>query len=212
MKRRPLAACAALALVAGQAWAIQPSGAKAGLEALNRGDNDVAIRLFTQALLYGGLARSDRELAYVKRAEAFLATGRTSDALADARRALVLNPADAEAIDVRNKSQTVATTSATVAAGDASDALNAKVKAKLDAIEARNRAAFQRYQTQLADYEAKKAAYEAEKRANEDAYAASLTAHQALVKALEQESAANVAEWEKRVPSCRDGNQSQCAH
>jgi hypothetical protein len=208
-----LAAWAALALIAGPARADPPAAAKAGLEALSRGDNDAAVRLFSEALLYGGLARSGRELVYVKRSEALLAMGRTDEALADARRALALNPADAEAVEVRNKSQPVASTApaALAAFKEPSDPLNAGVKARLNAIESRNKAAFETYQAQMADYHAKVAAIEAEKKSNDEAYAASLAAHQAEVEALKQKHAADMADWERRVQACKSGDRSQCA-
>jgi len=207
-------ALAVLALLAGPALADPPAGAKAGLEALSRGDNDAAVRLFTQFLLYGGPARADRELAYVKRAEAFLALGRNGDALADARRAVALDPRNAEALEVRGKAQALAAArpAATPApAGDPSDALNAKVKTGLDAVGARNRAAFADYQAKMADYESAKAAIEADKKAADEAYAASLAAHQAQIEALDHKRAADMADWEARVKACEGGDRSQCA-
>jgi len=204
---------AALALVVGQALADPPQGEKAGLEALSRGDNDAAVRLFTQVLLYGSPARADRELAYVERAQAFLALGRDSDALADAGRALALNPRDVEAMGIRDKARVRARASPPVARfpGDASDALNAKVKAGLDAVGARNRAAFETYQAQMADYQAKTAAAQADEKAARDAYEASLAARQAQVEALDQQRAAAMTDWEARVRACQGGQRSQCA-
>ena len=208
-----VAALAVLALAAGAARADPPRDAKAGLEALNRGDNDGAIRLFTQALLYGSSLRSDREFVYVKRAEAFLAAGRDVDAAADARRALALNPRDAEAIAVRDKAGRLAAAAPTLAPfRDPSDALNAKVKTGLDAVAARNRAAFESYQAQMADYEARKAAIEAQTKADDEAYAASLAAHQAEVDELARKNAADIADWKRRVEACKSGDRSQCAH
>ncbi len=206
------AALAALAMVAGGAWADPPQGAKVAIEALNRGDNDTAVRLFSQALLYGSPARADRAFAYVKRAEAFLAMGRNGDAAADAKRALALNPRDPEAIEVRRKAQALATTAATAPLNDASDALNAKIKTRLDAVAARNRAAFETYQTQMADYEAKKAAIAEQTKANDEAYAASLAAHQAQVDEVARKTAADMADWQRRVAACKSGDRSQCAH
>ncbi|MGI9169895.1 MAG: hypothetical protein ACR2FH_06925, partial [Caulobacteraceae bacterium] len=174
------------------------------------GDNAEAARLFTQALLYGSTARLDREFAYVKRAEAFLAQGRYGDAAADANRALALNPRDAEALGVRDRARPAAA----VPGGrrDASDTLNAKVRAGLDAVAARNRAAFQAYQSQLADYEARKAAIEAQKNADAAAYAASVAARQAQIDEDARKSAADLADWKRRVEACKAGDRSQCAH
>jgi len=208
----PVAVFAVLALITSGAWADPPRDARAGLEALNRGDNDGAIRLFTQALLYGSSLRSDREFVYVKRAEALLATGRGADATADAKRALALNPRDAEAIEVRDKARPQAAASAAAPFRDPSDALNTKIKTGLDAVAARNRAAFETYQTQMADYEAKKAAIEEQTKANDELYAASLVAHQAQVDELARKNVADIADWHRRVEACKSGDRSQCAH
>ncbi|MDQ2860787.1 MAG: hypothetical protein M3T55_08685 [Pseudomonadota bacterium] len=208
----PVAVFAVLALTAGGAWADPPRDARAGLEALNRGDNDEAIRLFTQALLYGSSLRPDREFVYVKRAEALLATGRGADATADTMRALALNPRDAEAIEVRDKARPPAAASAAAPFRDPSDALNAKIKTGVDAIAARNRAAFETYLAQVADYEAKKAAIAEQTKANDEAYAASLVAHQAQVDELARKNATDIADWKRRVEACKSGDRSQCAH
>jgi tetratricopeptide (TPR) repeat protein len=199
----------------GRALAPPPGSAEAGLEAMGRGDNEAAVHEFTQALLYGSQARSDRELAYVKRAEAFLALRRNSDALADARRALALDPGDAEALEVRGDALAAAGARPSFAPAPAKDAssdvLNAKVKAGLDAVAARNAAAYEAYQAQSAAYEARLAAIEADKKAGEEAYAASLAAHQARIEAMEQQRAAIMADWEARVVACKSGDRSKCA-
>jgi tetratricopeptide (TPR) repeat protein len=220
MNLRLLAACAALVVVAGPAAADPPAAAKAGLEALSKGDNDAAIRLLSEALLYGRLARSDRELVYEKRAEALLAAGHSDDALADAQRALALNPADGDAADIVEKARPTvqpvasATTPATgvlVAPVDPSVGLNAKVKADLDGVQARNTAAAAKYEAEMAAYETEKAAVEAERKANDEAYAASLAAHQAEVEALARKQAADIADWQRRVQACQHGDRAQCA-
>jgi tetratricopeptide (TPR) repeat protein len=107
MKLRLYTACTVLTLLAHSACADGLTDAKAGLEALNRGDNGTAIALFTKAITGGALSRADKELAYVKRSEAYLATGSKDKALADAQKALVLEPSDAEAAGVRDKAQGV---------------------------------------------------------------------------------------------------------
>lgn len=107
MKSRLLAASALMLSIASSALADPVADAKAGLDALNRGDNALAIRLFTQALGSGSLTPIDRELAYVKRAEANLAAGNKSAALADANQALALEAGDSEAADVRDRAQGV---------------------------------------------------------------------------------------------------------
>ncbi|MGI8840483.1 MAG: hypothetical protein ACR2F8_06865 [Caulobacteraceae bacterium] len=209
-RRAALTLAAVVVLTGGPVLADPPAGAKGGLEALNRGDNAEAVRLFTQALLYGSAARPDREFAYAKRAEAFLAEGRYGDAAADANRALALNPRDAEAVAVRDKARPLA--AARPAGKDASDVLNAKIRARLDAVAARNRAAFQAYQAQMADYEAKKAAIAEQAKANDAAYAAALAAHQAEVDEMARKTAADMADWQRRVAACKAGDRSQCAH
>jgi tetratricopeptide (TPR) repeat protein len=77
--------------------------AQAGQAAIDRGDNAAAIPLFSKALS-GKLSTSDRELALVKRGEAYLATGQRPLALQDARAALALQPTDNEALSLRDKS------------------------------------------------------------------------------------------------------------
>lgn len=95
-----------LALTAWPALADALSDAQAGMAALTRGDNAEAIRLFTQALnAKAGLKGPDRELAYVKRAEARLAAGQRDLAAADAAKALKLNPEDSEARAVGEKAR-----------------------------------------------------------------------------------------------------------
>ena len=101
---RTAIACAAVGLLMASPVLADPLGdAKAGLDALNKGDNAGAIRLFNSALSAGTLAASDRELAYVKRAEAYLASGNKPMALVDAQQALGIDPKDEEAAQVRDK-------------------------------------------------------------------------------------------------------------
>jgi hypothetical protein len=107
MKPRLLAALALAVLFGAPAWADPVADAKAGVDALNRGDDVAAIRLLTQALASGALAPSDRELAYVRRAEANLAAGNRAAALLDANQALALDASDEEAAGVRDKAQGV---------------------------------------------------------------------------------------------------------
>jgi len=96
---------AAMALGSGAAFADPLSDAKAGLDALNRGDNDAAIRLFSEALNAGGLAPSDMELAYVKRAEAYAAEKNVASASSDLDAAAKLDPTDQEIGLVRQSLQ-----------------------------------------------------------------------------------------------------------
>ena len=69
----------------------------AGVQALNRGDYDGAIRLFTQALRPGELSGDDREFAYLNRGNAYAAKGDYQHAVADLKEALRLKPDDADA-------------------------------------------------------------------------------------------------------------------
>ena len=59
------------------------------------------VRLFTEALRSGGLSPSDRELALVKRAQAYIGEMRNDLALGDLQQALKLDPNDAEAASLR---------------------------------------------------------------------------------------------------------------
>lgn len=74
--------------------------ANAGLDALNRGDYATAVQLFTKALEAGELSAADRELAFVKRGQAYLGEHRDDLALTDLDQALKLDPADQEAANL----------------------------------------------------------------------------------------------------------------
>jgi hypothetical protein len=70
----------------------------AGLDALNRGAYDEAIRLFTHALLPSGhLSKEDSEFAYLNRGKAYIAKGDLTHGVADLKKALRLNPRDTDA-------------------------------------------------------------------------------------------------------------------
>ena len=70
---------------------------EAGLAALDSGDYDAAIRLFTRAILIGKLSANDSEFAYLKRGAAFEAKGDRDHAVADFRKAVQIKPDDADA-------------------------------------------------------------------------------------------------------------------
>ena len=68
-----------------------------GLAALQRGDFDESIRLFTRALEPGRLSNDDAEFAYFNRAKAFAAKGDFDRASDDLQAALKLLPSDTDA-------------------------------------------------------------------------------------------------------------------
>lgn len=74
--------------------------------------------------------------------------------------------------------------------------LNARVKANLEAVEARNAA--------------RAAEFEAAKKATADAYAAQLAAYQAQVQETERKRLADLEAWKARVAACKAGDTSQC--
>jgi tetratricopeptide (TPR) repeat protein len=78
-----------------------PSGGiadgNAGMAALQRGDYDEAIRLFTRALQPGRLSSGDTEFAYLNRGQAYEAKGDLDHALADFKKAVKLKPDDPDA-------------------------------------------------------------------------------------------------------------------
>jgi len=68
-----------------------------GLKALQNGDNDTAINLFTRALKSGQLKGDDREFAYANRGKAYLNKGDLSDAVVDLDAARQMKPDDTDA-------------------------------------------------------------------------------------------------------------------
>ena len=72
------------------------SDANAGMDALNLGDFGKAVTLFTRAITNGKLSSSDKELAYVKRAQAYFGEKNSNLALADLARAEQLDPSDGD--------------------------------------------------------------------------------------------------------------------
>jgi Ni/Co efflux regulator RcnB len=181
--------------------------AAAGLDALNRGDDAAAIQLLTRALKSGGLSTADRELAYLKRGEAYLAAGDRPKALADADRALGLESGDSEASDLRDQARSSGDQDQATRANEAAQSndvgadatLNQQITAHNQAIEAQNQAA-------QAAFEAQKQAYQEQLDANAANYAAQLAAHQAELEALERKRAADLAAWQ----ACKNGDNSQC--
>jgi hypothetical protein len=189
MRRVLLAAGAVVALAAGVAQADPLNDAKSGLAALNQGDSPGAIRLFTSALDSGRLTRADQELAYVKRAEAYLASNNGQSALTDANRALDLDPRDSEALATRDRAQTLLLTPP-AAPGPTPSAI-ADQKAK-------------------DDYAAAQAKYEAQKKADADAYTQQLADYDAKVKAQDAKHQAELATWRADVQACKAGDLTKC--
>jgi tetratricopeptide (TPR) repeat protein len=77
------------------AWADAADDGNRGLAALQQGDNDTAIMLFTRAL--GRLEGDDKEFAYANRGKAYLNKADYSSAIADLDRARQMKPDDADA-------------------------------------------------------------------------------------------------------------------
>ena len=190
MKHLFLAAAALTALAAGAAFASPLDDAKAGLAAFDKGENITAIRLFTTAIDSHKLARSDQELAYVKRAEAYLASHQEKSALADANHALDLDPADAEATATRDRAQASLTPTPSAAA--------LPTPAQADAV------------ADKARYDAAVAAYDSEKKAAAESYAKQMADYDVQVKAENDRHAAELATWQENVKACKAGMLSKC--
>ena len=93
-----LVVAVALSLMgAGTAWADASADGNAGMDALNKGSYDQAIRLFSHALNSGELSAPDEEFAYFNRAQAYYDKKDFGHAIADLKAALRLKPDDADA-------------------------------------------------------------------------------------------------------------------
>ena len=68
-----------------------------GLKALQNGDNDTAINLFTRAIKSRQLRGDDLEFAYANRGQAYLNKFDYSNAIPDLDRARMMKPDDADA-------------------------------------------------------------------------------------------------------------------
>jgi hypothetical protein len=200
-----LALSASLGVLAGPVLADALGDAKAGLAALDRGDSAAAIPLFTRALNGKALKGPDRELAYVKRAKAYLGAGQQQAALADARKALALAPDDPEAAEVREAAEAAEAAVTSEAAGrlarteEADAMLNAKITAQNREVDARNQAVQAQFEAQQRSYEAAKQTYEAQ-----------VAQQRAQTDALARQHAADIAAWQNRVRACAAGDTAQC--
>jgi tetratricopeptide (TPR) repeat protein len=103
MKLRTAAACAALALTAGVAFADPIGDASAGQDALNKGDLNSAVGLFSRAIDSRGLPRAGLESAYVERATAYAGLHKYDLALADLDFAQTISPDDPDARGLRGQ-------------------------------------------------------------------------------------------------------------
>lgn len=92
-----LSACLVALAFVSRAQARGVDDGNAGLAAMESGDYDSAISLFTRALKRGGLAGDDREFAYANRGRAYLKKGDFSSAIVDLDRARQMKPDDADA-------------------------------------------------------------------------------------------------------------------
>ena len=146
------------------------------------------------------LSPADQEIALVRRAQAYLLLGQSVEALADARRALTIQPGDVEAQRVRNYAENVDVPPPHGPIVNTDRALNA-------AVGARNAAVTAELQASQASYQAQLAATEAQKEAHQRAYAAQMDAW----RAQQAQAAAARAAWEAQVKACVAGDRSQCA-
>ena len=184
MKSVMLAAMAAVALAAVAVRAEPLDDAKAALAALGRGDNPTAIRLFDTALDSGRLGRVDQELAHVKRAEAYLASGDAKAAAADANQALDIDPSDQEAATALSRAHAALGAGATTSSEPAA--------------------------TGSAAHDAAVASYEATKKAEAEQYAQQIAAYDAKIKAQDATHKAELAAWRADVRACEAGETNKC--
>jgi hypothetical protein len=204
MRGHGLAAAAVAALLATAAAADPVADLTDGVGALNRHDNDAAVRLLSAALDSHALSPADQEIALVRRAQAYLRLRRSADALADAGLALSMEPGDVEAARVRNYALNVDVPSPHGPTINTDRPLNAAVAARNAAVNTELAASQANYQTELA-------AYQQAKEQNVWTYAAQLAAYQAGVAAQNAQAAAAHAAWEAAVRACKGGDRSKCA-
>src|SRR5271168_992276 len=98
-----LALTAALAAAAGGACADPVADAGAAQDALNKGDLNGAVSLFSRAIDSHGLPRAGLESAYVERATAYAGLHKYDLALADVDFALAISPDDPDARGLRGQ-------------------------------------------------------------------------------------------------------------
>ena len=98
-----LALSVSVALTAGVACADPVGDAGAGQDALNKGDLNSAVNLFSRAIDSHGLPRQGLESAYVERATAYAGLHKYDLALADVDFALSISPDDSDARGLRGQ-------------------------------------------------------------------------------------------------------------
>jgi tetratricopeptide (TPR) repeat protein len=84
----------------------------AGLDALNKGSYDEAVRLFTKALKSGQLKGDDQEFAYFNRGKAYVGKHDYAKAIADLKKAVKIKPDDTDAQDALTEAQSDLSTKA----------------------------------------------------------------------------------------------------
>jgi len=97
MRGHAIAAGVLALMVASSACAGASEDGAAGLQALNNGAYDQAIRHFTRALNSGELAPDEEELAYYSRAEAYFNKNDYGHSIADLKAAIRLKPDNQDA-------------------------------------------------------------------------------------------------------------------
>jgi tetratricopeptide (TPR) repeat protein len=92
-----LAATAIVLVLGGVAHASAADDGNAALDALNAGDNDRAVQLFTRAIESHELSAADQEFALANRGRAYAKEGQVALAIDDLDQARRLKPDDADA-------------------------------------------------------------------------------------------------------------------
>jgi hypothetical protein len=205
-------------LLAGGALAGPREEVAQGQAAYERGDNDLAIRLLTDALSSGALSRGQREKALVARANAELATDQRTQAIADADAAITLNAGNAEAAalksralqrtgaeasDVRVRAEVSVDHRGDAPAVTAAESLNGEVKNFNEGVAQRNAAS-------QADFDAGVAHQHDQASSDADAYARARAAYEARARDIAARHQADMAEWRAQVKACKVHRGAQC--
>jgi len=203
MRLHYLTAAAVIACFATRAAADPVANLADGLAALDRHDEVTAVRQLSAALDSRLLSATNEELALVKRAQAYLLAGRDDEALSDSKRALALQPGDAEAARVHAYAAKVDLPTPHGPIVNTDRSLNAAVAARNVAVNGELAAGQANYQAALAAFEQKKAD-------DAKAYAAEMAAYDVGVQAQQQQAAAAQAAWKAAVAACKGGEYAKC--